>query len=161
LIFLSNSVEEALQVALAELLAKEWVKAAEIDETFSEDKPCNYVRKRFNVLHKTSQGGYIYSAKEIYINKSDFTYVWHYGGGELEEMATPFKDLVETSIPWLNATIGSSYIEIITLSETDKVATCLAYKGTTEHYADTYTLKIWWVSEGIFDFKIVEHKVFA
>lgn len=158
---MATTIEEAILEAKAELLLKEYVKTVEIDGTVSEDKPGNYVRKRFNVLHKVSQGGYTYSGKEFYINKGDFTYVWHYGGGDLEGISTPFRDLVDTSIPWLNATIGSSYIEVITCSETEKVATCLAYKATTEHYADTYTLKVWWVSEGLFDFKIVEHKVYS
>jgi len=152
---MANSIEEALQNALNELLLKEYVIAAELDTSVSEDKPCNYIRKRFNVLHKLAGGDYTYSGKEVYVNKSDFTYKWHYGGGQLEATYTPFRDLLESKIPAAKASLGLDWLEIISADELTESGLALGIKGTTGSLADTWTIKAWKTGDTTVGFKVI------
>jgi len=152
---MANSIEEAVAEAINEIKQKEWVIDAEHDESYSEEKPCNYVRKRLFVLHRTSNGGYTYSGKELYINKSDFTYLWHYGGGDMEAISTPFRDLVESKLPDLTTQFGVDWSEVTEADEItgSGIVTCI--KGTTGHNADTYTVKVWKIDETTVGAKII------
>ena len=47
---MATNIDEAMAEARIELLSKEWVIAAEIDNTVSEDKPGNYIRKRLTII---------------------------------------------------------------------------------------------------------------
>jgi len=153
---MATNIEEAIQEAINELLAKSWVKTAIWDQQFTEEKPGNYVRKRINVLHKTSDdGGYTYSAKELYINKSDFTYIWHYGGPNLEPVSTPFRDLIVSKFDNVKTAMNLDYIELVSVDETVPSAIVLAVKATTGNLAETYTLKIWKTGADTLGYKII------
>jgi hypothetical protein len=158
---MATSIEEALAEAKVELLTREYVIDAEIDETVSENKPCNYVRKRFNVLHKMPQGDYTFSGKEIYINKLNFTYKWHYGGGELSSTSTPFRDLVESKIPILKSGLGVDWAEIMAIDEINESGLVYAIKGTTGNLAETWTIKTWKTGETSVGYKIIAKKTVA
>ena len=151
----NNSIEEALQAAVAEIELKDSVILAEVDQSFSEDKPGNYVRKRLNVLHKVGQGDYTYSSKELYINKGDFSYLWHYGGSQIDPITTPFRDLLESKIPVLKSALGVDYVEIAECDEIKLSGTAFCIKGTTGNLAETWTIKVWKIDESNVGFKII------
>jgi len=152
---MASSVEEAIIEAKAELLTKEYVVDAEIDATVSEDKPCNYVRKRFNVLHQLPQGDYTFSGKELYINKANFTYKWHYGGGQLTSTSTPFRDLVESKIPSFKSALNVDWVEILSIDEVNENGEVFTVKGTTNNLAETWTIKAWKVNDTTVGYKII------
>lgn len=153
---MATSIGGAIQEAIDELLTKAWVTAAEWDQTFSEDKPCNYVRKRLNVFHKVSADrGHSYSGKDIYINKDDFTWKWHYGGPAVEPAPAPFRDLLDTKLSTIKTAWALDHIEIQTVDESVPSATILAVKGTTGNNADTYTIKAWKTGVGTIGYKII------
>lgn len=152
----NNNMEEAIEEAITELLTKSWVIAAEWDPTFSEDKPCNYVRKRLNIFHKISaDGGYSYSGKELYINKTDFTWKWHYGGPTVEPTPTPFRDLLNTKLPAVKTAMALDHIELQSVDESVPSAIIIAVKGTTGSNADTYTIKAWKTDINTIGYKII------
>ena len=85
---MAESVEEALEAAIAELKENELVLEVEYlpaSEAF-EKKPCKYVSKLLNVFHKEGEG-YNFSSKMVYINTVDFTYKWHSGGIQVKYVA--------------------------------------------------------------------------
>jgi hypothetical protein len=156
---MATNIEEALQEAITEIELKEYVKLAVVDPLVNEEKPGNYVRKRLNVLHKVGSGDYTYSGKDLYINKGDFTYLWHYGGNQMESISTPFRDIVDNGIEWLKTTLEVAYVEVVSCNEVEKIASVTAYKGTTGYFADSYNLKVWEVSPGVLDFKVISHTI--
>jgi len=152
---MATSVEEAIAEAIVEIKLKEWVIDAEHDASFSEDKPCNYVWKRLNIFHQMAQGDYTWGSKGIYINKDDFTYLWHYGGGTLESISTPFKDLLLSKEDAMKAALDVDWVEITECDEILESGTILAIKATTGHLADTYTAKVWKTGDTTVGFKII------
>jgi len=80
------SVEEALQDAIDELKANENVVDVEIPLLEAEEKPCGYIARVLTVFHKVEgQEGYTFDSKIVYINTTDFTYKWHFGGIKMPE----------------------------------------------------------------------------
>ena len=152
---MSESVEEAIQEAIDEIKLKEWVIDAWVDETVHEIKHNTYVRKRLDVLHQVSQGDYTSSGKELYINLTDFTYLWHYGGATVESISTPFRDLVESKIDIMITSMGVDWAEIIEANEITESGIVLAVKGTTGNNADTYTIKVWKTGDTTVGYKII------
>lgn len=85
---MAESVEEALEAAIAELKENELVLEVEYipaSEAF-EKKTCKYISKLLNVFHKEGEG-YNFSSKMVYINTVDFTYKWHSGGIKVKYVA--------------------------------------------------------------------------
>jgi len=152
---MATNINEALAEAKAELLTKAYVVDAEIDATVNEDKPCNYVRKRFNVLHHLPQGDYTYSGKELYINKTTFTYKWMYTGTQLDAITTPFKDLLISKIPALKTATGVDWVELRSVDEVNLSGEVYCVKGTTGNLAETWVIKVWQTSPTAVGYKIV------
>jgi len=153
---MATSIEEAIAEAIVEIKLKDWVIDAVQDASVSEEKPCNYVRKRLHVLHQTSSGGYTYSGKEIYINKGDFTYLWLYGGGSMEAISTPFKDLLESKRVAVKTYYGFDTVDIVEINELDENGFVKGYKPTTGDNADTYLLKVWKIDDTTVGHKVIE-----
>lgn len=153
----ANSIEEAIQEAIAEIKTKLWVIDAEQDPCISEEKPCNYVRKYLNVFHKVRGGeGTTWSGKELYINKDDFTYKWHYGGAEVEPAPTPTKDFFESKIEEVKTTMALDHLEIVSVNEEAESAILLAIKTDTGNNAFTYKVKAWKTGTDTYEYKIIE-----
>ena len=153
---MSSSIAEAVAEAIAELELKDWVVNATEDISVAEDKPGNMLRKRLNVMHQTSQGGYTYSGKEFYIDKATFNYYWHYGGGTMEEIATPFKDFLLTYVGAAKSYYGFETIDIIETNEIDENGIVKGYKPTIGDNADTYTLKVWKIDATTLGHKVID-----
>lgn len=154
---MADSIEEAIAEAIAEIKTKEWVIDAEQDTSFSEEKPCNFVMKLLNVIHQTSSGDYTFSHKGLYINKTDFTWYWHYGGGAMESISTPFKDLLESKIPALKTQFDVDWAEITEADEIKESGLVTCIKTTSGNLADTYIVKAWKIDDTTVGAKIVEH----
>ena len=150
---MSESIEEAIAEAIAEIKSKDWVIDAEQDMTTSEDKPCNYVRKRLEVLHAVSQGDYTYSGKEFYINKGDFTYKWHYGGANSVE--TPFRDLLKSKEDSVKTVYSFDWVEITQCDEILESGTVIGIKTVAGNYAQLYTLRVWKIDDTTVGHKVV------
>jgi len=151
---MATSVEEAIAEAIVEIKAMDWVVDAAEDTSVSEVKPCGYVRKRLDVLHQTTGGGYTYSGKELYINLTDFTYIWHYAGGNLES-STPFKTLVISKLPALKTQFSVDWAEVTETNEITESGIVTCIKGTTGNNADTYTVKVWKTGADSVDAKVI------
>lgn len=152
---MANNVEEAIQEAITEIKAKDWVVDAEENIAISENKPCNYVFKALDVLHQVSSGDHVYSTKGLYINLSDFTYIWHAGGGALEDISTPFRDLVDSKLSTLKTAFNVDWAEITSIDEIAESGIVTCIKGTTGNNADTYTVKVWKTGATSVDAKII------
>jgi len=151
---MANSIEEAIAEAIAEIKTKDWVVDAEQDMSTSEDKPCNYVRKRLEVLHAVSQGDYTYSGKELYVNKGDFTYKWHYGGANSIE--TPFRDLLKSKEDAVKTAYSLDWVEITECDEILESGVVTGIKTVSGNYAQTYKLKVWKIDDTSVGHKIIE-----
>ena len=155
---MAESILEAIEEAIAEIKLKDWIVDASHDESFSEEKPCNYIRKRLNVFHQVSQGDYTWSGKELYINKDTFDYLWHYSG-KFEAVSTPFRDLLESKEEAVKTALDVDWVEITECDEILESGTVFAVKGTTGHNADTYTIKVWRTGDTTVGFKIISKTV--
>jgi len=158
---MASNIPEALAEARAELLTKIYVVDAEVDPNVDEDKPCNYVRKRFNVLHRLPQGDYVYSGKELYIHKTTFTYKWMYSGTQLDAITTPFKDLLISKIPALKTATGVDWAEVRSVDEVLLSGEVFAVKTTTGNLAETWLIKVWETSPTAVGWKIVSKTTVA
>jgi len=158
---MATTIDEALAEAKAELLTKAYVVDAAIDPTMNEDKPCNYVRKRFEVLHHLPQGDYVYSGKELYINKETFTYKWMHSGTQLDAISTPFKDLITSKIAALKTAMGVDYAEVRNVDEISQSAEVFAVKGTTGNLAETWLIKVWELTPTTVGWKIISKTTVA
>lgn len=157
---MANSIEEAIQEAIDEIKTKEWVIDAEQDPHLLEDKPCNYVRKYLNVFHKVRGGeGTTWSGKELYINKDDFTWKWHYGGAEVEPLPTPTRDFLKSKLDEVKTVMGLDHLEIVEINEDAESAILLAIKTDTGNTAFTYKVKAWKTGTDTFDYRIIEKTV--
>jgi hypothetical protein len=152
---MATSIDEALAQARAELLTKAYVVDAEVDSTVNEDKPCDYTRRRFNVLHQLPQGDYTYSGKELYIHKTLFTYKWMYTGTQLDAITTPFRDLIVSKIPSLKTAAGVDWVELQNMDEVTQSGTVFVVKGTTGNLAETWIIKVWQTSLTTVGWKII------
>lgn len=152
---MASSINEALAEARAELLTKAYVVDAMVDPTVNEDKPCDYVRKRFEVLHRIPNGDYVYSGKELYINKANFTYKWMHTGTQLDAITTPFRDLIMSKLPVLKTAMGVDFAEIRNIDEITQSGEVYAVKGTTGILAETWTIKVWQTSPTTVGYKII------
>lgn len=152
---MATSVEEAVAEAIVEIKSKVWCIDAEQDMSFSEDKPCNYVRKRLNVFHETKQGDYTWSGKELYISKDDFSWYWQSGGAKVEPKETPFYDLVESKLPTVKTNMSLDWVEIQEINEMNESGLVLAVKTDTGDNAFTYTIKVWKIDDTTVGYKVI------
>lgn len=152
---MANNIEEALQEAIDEIKLEEWVIDAEVDTSVNGPECCGYVGRRLNVFHRVQAGDYTYSGKELFINTTDFTYLWHYGGAKTGSMDTPFRNLLESKIPILITSMSVDWAEVVEANELTESGTVFAIKGTTGHNADTYIIKVWKTGDTTVDFKII------
>lgn len=153
---MASSEVEALAEAKTELLGKTWVIDAVLDETYSEDKPGNTKRRRFNIFHMPNGKGSCWSHKELYIDMVSFNYYWHYGGPSLEPIPAPFKDFLESKIEQIKTAMNLELIVIVEVDEIQEHATIYAYKNTTGNNADTYKVKIYKTGPDTYDYLIIE-----
>jgi hypothetical protein len=158
---MASSIEEALAEAIAEIKLKEYVEDAVVSTIPPEDKPCNQVMYIITVFQQMASGDYTYSNKGVYINKTDFTHKWHYGGGQLESVSTPFRDLVESKIPALKTALGVDWAEVTECDEVKLSATGFCVKTITGNLAETWTLKIWKIDDTTVGYKIISKTTVA
>jgi hypothetical protein len=159
--YMAGNIEEALAEAIAEIKLKEYVEDATVSTIPPEDKPCNQVMYLLHVFHQVPQGDYTYSNKAVYINKTDFTYKWHYGGGEMESVSTPFRDLLESKKAALKTSLGVDWVEITQCDEITESGTAFCVKGTTGNLAETWILKVWKTGVDTVGFKIISKTTVA
>jgi len=154
---MANSIEEAIAEAIVEIKAKDWVIDAVHDTLFSDDLPFNYVRKRIIILHQVRGGDHAYGNKELLINKTDFTYLWHHGGSQIEAIDTPFRDLLESREDGLKSYYGVDWAEIIQCDEITEsgIVSCVSSMGATD-LAEMWTLKTWKIDDTTVGHKIIE-----
>lgn len=152
---MANNIDEALAEAIAEIKLKEYVEDAIVSSIPPEDKPCNQVMYILTVFQQMPSGDYTYSNKGLYINKTDFTHKWHYGGSQLESVSTPFRDLVESKIPALKTALGVDWVEITECDEIKESGTGFCVKGTTGNLAETWTVKFWKIDATTVGYKVI------
>jgi len=152
----NNSIEEALQEAIDELLTKDLVLAVsyQVRTEQEEEAPCGFVAKLLNIKHLVN-GGSTFSHKLVYIDTESFDYDWHYGGPKLESDNTSFKDLVESKLASIKTAFNLDFIEIETINQKNKSGIIIAVKGTTGDNADTYTIKVWQKTTTTLGYKII------
>lgn len=154
---MSDSIIEALQKAIDELLNKEFVLAVAYHPLTDreEARPCGFVMKLLDVKHKQKEGS-TFSHKSVYIDtEPPFDYDWHYGGPALEKEPTPFKDLLESKSSSVKNALGLDFIEIQELNEEKETAIIFAVKGTAGNDADTFTIKVWKKTANSIGYKII------
>lgn len=158
---MSNSIDEALQEAIDELLTKEWVISVQylpLNEQ-EENKPCNIVAKLLSVYHKVNgETGVIFSHKIVYINKINFTYNWHYAGARVEPNATPTEDFFTSKLNILKNAYGFSYVEITSCDENKETILVEGLKESTDKKAIIFTFKAWKTGQTTFDYLIIDKK---
>jgi len=139
---MANSINEAINEAINELKQKEFVIDAEVDGTFSEDKPCNYIRRRINVFHKEeTTGGYTFSSKEIYINKKDFSWKWAYGGLQLESRYK-FRNYIKNRLSNIKKNQNFDAIRIINVDEEAEIAELEAIQSISNDTVEKINLLV-------------------
>jgi hypothetical protein len=161
---MSNNIEEALQLALIELMANENVEASVYQPLTSneENKPCNIVAKLINVKYKLPDGGSTFSRVILYIDTITFNYTWHSSYYQIKKQEIPFKSLLYLKINSMKTELGLDYIEVKEISIENNSAILFALKGTTENKADTYIIKIYLINkEALLIESNLEYKIIA
>lgn len=157
---MANSVKEALQEAITELLGKAYVQNVEYQPNSDEDKPCGYVAKLLNVKHTVPSGGSTFSHKIVYIKKTTpFTYDWHYGGPQLEPASEPTKAFFESKLTEIKTDLRLDIVEISQVKESNESAILIGYKATAGDDADTYTIKAVKTGTDTYKKKVIGKKI--
>ncbi len=154
---MANSIDEALQEAIDELMTKEFVLAVSYHAMLDseEARPCGFVAKLLDVKHKQDNGS-TFSHKSVYIDIELFEYDWHYGGPKLEPDETPFADLLKSKLVSIKTAFDLDFIEVKSIDETNESGIVFAVKGTTGNNADTFTIKVWKKTATTLGYKIIE-----
>lgn len=157
---MADSVEEALQEAIDELLAKELIKEVYYVEDADEDLPGKWVGKRLAVLNKVrGQNGYTWSTKVVYIkNESPYEYLFHYGGPQQDEVVTATKDFFLAKLDNIKQAKGFDFIKIESVDEDTESVVLYAIKEKSEKYARIYRAQCWKTGATTFDYQIIEVK---
>lgn len=70
-------------------------------------KPDNIAQIDFDVMHETKDG-YTWSTKSCYINTVDYTYKWHYGG--IQKQDINFKDKIDNKLNTIKEELNLDFI---------------------------------------------------
>lgn len=158
---MADSIENALQEAIDELLTKELVLAVSYQERSEAEEwsPCGFVSKLLNVKHLVGDGS-TFSSKLVYIkNEAPFNWDWHYGGPKLEADDNSFETLLKSKLASVKTTLDLDFIEIQNIDLKNKSAIVFAVKGTTGNNADTFTIKVWKKTATTVGYKIINKTI--
>ena len=155
---MADSVEEALQEAIAEIESHELVK--EVHYLNNQDKQLsgNWIEKVVAILHMVrGQIGYTWSTKVIYIkNKAPYEYLFHYGGPQVDEVNTSTRDFFLSKLNAIKQTKDFDFIKIESVDEDTKSVVLYAIKEKSDKYARIYKAQCWKTGETTFDYLIIE-----
>ncbi len=158
---MADSVEDALNEAIAELESKELVK--EVHVLKQSDNPGNWIEFLLAVLHKVKgQEGYAWSHKKVYVkDESPYEYLHHYGGPKTEEANTATMDFFLSKLDAIKQAKGFEFIEIEKVNETSESVVIYAIKENQNDEAIIFRVKCWKTGEGTFDYLIISKEVIA
>jgi len=157
---MAESVEEALEEAIAEIESKELVKEVHHLSEYDKDLPGNWKEKLVAILHKVrGTDGYTWSHKKIYIkDESPYEYLFHYGGPKTEE-GNETKKFFLSKLDTIKAAKNFDLVELESVNEDSESAVVYAIKDNGDKTATIYKAKCWKTGEDTFDYLLIYKEV--
>lgn len=158
---MAESVEEALEEAIAEIESKELVKEVHYLSQYDKDLPGNWKEKLVAILHKVKgKSGYTWSHKVIYIkDEAPYEYLFHYGGPQTDEVITTTKDFFLSKLDAIKQAKDFSLVELESVNEDSESVVIYAIKENTEKNAIIFKVKCWKTGDATFDYLIISKEV--